>query len=147
MPTRTATRPVLVAALLVWLCAVGVATAWIGGLGSAEKSIVDPDYMWQPLAISGGTWRVLGLVATIAAAALTLLGFRWFKSGRLSRVWLAVMLPAGGLAAYAGFCYGVATAPVIGANIGGGLVVLGAIPFAIVMVVTSIWMTKQARAR
>ncbi len=132
------------ALLVVWLALVIVAVA---GVGSAipHSALPDPDYMWRPLQIASGVKLLLGLLATFLAVGVGLLLRRFFKQGELSRTWLAVFVATGAIAAYCGFVYVVATTPVVGANIGGGIVVLFAGPFILATVIVAVVAVRMGR--
>ncbi len=135
-----------VALLVVWPAAVMACVAWLGSVVVPEPSLPDPDYMWRPLGITDGAKVGLGLVATAATVGACLLLRRWFNEGVLSRPWLAVFIAAGAIGAYGGIAYEVATAPVIGANIGGGMVVLFAGPFIVGTAIgTAVWVHSGRR--
>lgn len=144
MAAQLITRTAQVVASLVWLAAVFVAVAWWFGLAATDDSIRDPDFMWRPLDLGDGTKRALGLTASAAAVAGALVLHRSRRVGRASPTRVAVLVPAAAIAAYCGLAYATATAPTIGANIGGGLLVLGAVPFAVAMVVVATLMVRAA---
>ena len=52
-------------------------------------------------------------------------------------------MAAGAVAVYAGMTYAAATAPVIGASIGGALLLLGAIPFVVVVAVLAVVVARR----
>ncbi len=131
-------RMALLGASLIWLCSVVVSVAWLSGLVSTRETFNDPDYMWHPLSLSDSSRLVLGLIVTVVTVVYGYLLLRWIQHGTLSRRWSAVLIPAAAVAAYGGLMYEVTTAPVIGANIGGGLMVLGAGPFVVIMAIVSI---------
>lgn len=107
-------------------------------LVSTRETFNDPDYMWHPLSMSDSSKLGLGLTATVVTVVIGCLLFRWMKHGALSRRWSAVLIPAAAVAAYGGLTYQATTAPGIGANIGGGLMVLGAGPFVVIMAIVAI---------
>jgi hypothetical protein len=145
MTSRFISRLALLVASLVWLAAVLMSVAWLSGLVSTGGTIADPDYLFRPLSISDGTRLVLGLAATVVAVGCGWLLHRSFKNGALPRAWRAVLIPAGAVAAYGGLTYDAATAPVIGANIGGGLMLLGVVPFVVAMVIVANAMVRRAQ--
>lgn len=125
-----------IAVVVVWLFAVAVAVAWwVGVLDSSGGHIIDPDYMWQPIALDPPSRAVIGLSATVTAAAGAVLLWRCRE---------LAALPFAGIAVYVGLTYAVGAEPVIGANIGGGMMLLGAPPFIAGML---IWGVRALRAR
>ena len=134
-PTSSAAATIVVS--VVWLAAVTVSVAWVSGLVSADDSLVDPDYLWRPLSIGAGAELALGLIATATTAGLGWVLLRSYANGTMSNTRRALLFPAAGIAAYAGLTYGAATAPTIGANIGGGLMLLGAVPFVAAMAIVA----------
>jgi len=143
---RTVAVAVIVVAL-IGLPALVVSAAWLSGLPEPDRSPADADYLWQPLDISDGARLALGLAATVLAASAIVLLWRWFKLGRITRTIMIVLTAIGAIAAYGGSMYGVATAPVIGANIGGGLMLLAAGPFVAGTVAVAVVAVVQQRRR
>ena len=120
--------------------------AWLSGLPEPDRSPAGADYMWQPPDISDGARLALGLAATVLTAGAIVLIWRWFKAGRITRTVMTVLTAIGAIAAYGGVMYGAATAPVIGANIGGALMLLAAGPFvAVTIVVAGVAVVQQRR--
>lgn len=121
--------------------AVGSAMAlpacwWVlGRLDDSGAGIVDPDYAVQPPEIDAMLAHLIGAgsttiaVVTLAAMVASVLRGRW-------RPCIAgVFLPMATGFGYAGMAAHVATAPVVGANIGAGLMLLGVAPLGIVLLV------------
>ena len=133
---------VIVAGVIVWVLAVGLVAASVGGLG-ADTSIVDPDYLLEPLMQGKGAWLVLGLVGTALTVVGALLGRRLFATGRVSRSTVIVAVASAAVAAYAGLTYGTATSPTIGANIGAGILLLGFVPFVVVVAVLLVALLRR----
>jgi hypothetical protein len=67
-----------------------------------------------------------------------------YVAGRLRRPTVIVAVAAMAVAAYAGLAYGVATQPTIGANIGAGILLLGFVPFVVVVVVLVVALLRSA---
>lgn len=134
---------VIVAGAAVWALAVGLFVAWASGFG-ADSSIVDPDYLLEPLVEASGARLALGLAGAVIAVLGVVLGRRLFAAGRIGRSTVIVTVASAAVAAYAGLVYGVATQPTIGANIGAGILLLGFVPFTIVMVVLVIALLRRA---
>jgi len=141
MASRFVARSAL---LVLWLAAVMVCVAWLGS-AIPHQTLPDPDYMWRPPQIASGLKLLIGMAATVVAVAVCLLLRRWFKQGVLSRTWLVVFVATGAIAAYCGFTYVVATTPVIGANIGGGIAVLFAGPFTVGTTIVAVVSVRQGR--
>lgn len=145
---RTVAVTVAVAVVaLIGLPALVVSTAWLSGLPEPDHSPADADYLWRPLDISDRARLALGLAATVLAAGAIVLLWRWFKAGRITRTVMIVLTAIAAIAAYAGVTYGAATAPEIGANIGGGLMLLAAGPFVAVTIVVAVVAVVQQRRR
>jgi hypothetical protein len=66
--------------------------------------------------------------------------------GKLPRRWLWVLVPLACSASYAGYTYNVTTAPVSGANIGGGLLMLFSFVFIPAMLGISIFSAMRLRS-
>lgn len=132
------------AALVVAL--VGLpALAWVVGLVERERSTADSDFMWQPLDIGDNTRLALGLGATTLAAVAIVIFWRWFKAGDITRTVMIVLTASGAIAAYGAMMYAVGTAPVTGANIGGGLMLLAAGPFVVITIAVAVVAVVQQR--
>ena len=104
--------------------AVAVPFATWALVGDQSIGGTDLDHLWEPPQLSAGAERTIGVVSTLvvlAGVALLVVGRR---RGRVAPRLLAMvgLLAAYGAALGAG--YRVLTAGVIGANIGGGLVLL-----------------------
>lgn len=119
----------------------------IGGSVSADEA----DYVWRPLSLSaaGGAAIGLGALAIVACALAVLL--RRVRSGHWQAGWLQVVAAPAMVCSYAGMLVAVATAPVIGANIGAGVMLLGAAPVglgaAVWLVVALVRLRSTARPR
>ena len=133
----------IVAGVIVWVLAVGLFAAWLGGLG-ADSSIVDPDYLLEPLVEASGARLALGLAGAVIAVLGVVLGRRLFAAGRISRSTVIMTVASAAVAAYAGLAYGAATSPTIGANIGAGILLLGFVPFVVVVVVLVVALLRRA---
>lgn len=105
---------------------------WLGTLLPTEVSPgYYADYMWKPMVLADRTRHAIGIGAIVTVLVVTVALARAIRSMRLRSEWLGVLLPVAALFAYAGGAYSIVTAPVTGANIGGGLAVLAAGPFAL----------------
>ncbi len=136
--TRSTHHLALVVLAPIGSLGVFLSAAWIAGLVDADRSPVDADYLWHPADISDGMRLALGLTATVLAVGIVLLVARWSGDGAISHSAVIVLIALGAIAAYGGVTYAVATAPVIGANIGGGLMVIAAGPFAVVAIALAV---------
>jgi len=101
---------------------------WLGSGNAGVAAEADPDYLWQPLRMSTAVQSAIGIASIVLVlSALVVMAAR-MRAAELDRRWWGVVLPWVALSAYVGLTYRVATTPVIGANIGAGLMILGAIP-------------------
>lgn len=82
------------------------------------------DYLWEPPDLSDGDRRTIAIGSAVAVAAGAFVLIEGLRSGTIRRRWVGVVVPLAALSTYAGLTYSVATAPVTGANIGGGLLLL-----------------------
>ncbi len=131
------------AGVAVWALGVGLVVAWASGAG-ADESLVDPDYLLEPVVQGSGIRLALGLAGAAIALIGVLLGRRLYAAGRLRRSTVIVAVAAAAVAAYAGLAYGVATQPTVGANIGAGILLLGFVPFVVVVVVLVVALLRSA---
>jgi hypothetical protein len=134
---------VIGAGVAVWALGVGLVVAWASGAG-ADESLVDPDYLLEPVVQGSGIRLALGLAGAAIALIGVLLGRRLYAAGRLRRSTVIVAVAAAAVAAYAGLAYGVATQPTVGANIGAGILLLGFVPFVVVVVVLVVALLRSA---
>jgi hypothetical protein len=128
-PSRLQLGALLVAST-VWVVAIGIAAALLVGPLAGDDDLVDPDYSAPPLPLHESTQLAFGAALAAGCAATGEAIRRWYRRAGLVWDWCAGLVPMGALAAYVGFWYGVASSPTIGANIGAGVLLLGAIPFA-----------------
>jgi hypothetical protein len=117
------------AALATGLLSVAAgAIAWSIGVALAND-ISDPDYLVAPIeAVERARWLILAL-AMVVGGACTVALVRMSRRGVTVKP--AVVAPVVGIGVAVGGGYSVLTAPVIGANIGGGMVMM-ALPIAVV---------------
>jgi hypothetical protein len=126
--------------------ATPVAVYWaLGDQSSAPPD--NADYVMRPPHWSSVWVTTAGLVALLALVASTLLLMHAVRQRLLRKEWLVVVgqLAAVGAAVAAG--YRVATAGVIGANIGWGLCVLFGVPICIGLVVWAALVAKKLIAQ
>jgi hypothetical protein len=105
----------------------------------------NPDYFLRPPTISPSTVTTIALIATaLALVGLGVLVPRW-KEGSLHPAWkrMVVCLVVCGI--LIGGFYRVATAAVIGANIGAGVMVLFAGPALLALLVGAFYSARKAR--
>lgn len=127
-------------ALALLVLATPVATWWL--VGDLDEELVDPDYLFRPLALSETTEVFIGVTATalVAVSALALLRehlrrpFTRRRCGALACLLLAGLVVGGSCR--------VLTAGVGGANIGGGMVMMFG-PFIVGGLV--VWAIRLAR--
>ncbi|WP_248832513.1 hypothetical protein [Frankia sp. Mgl5] len=93
------------------------------------------DYAVRPLDIPAGWMTTIGVIALLLAAAAAALLLHGGRRGAADRRRWQVVCPLVGVGVILGFGYHVATAGVIGANIGFGLVVLFGVPLVVVLLV------------
>jgi hypothetical protein len=105
----------------------------------------NPDYFLHPPSISPSTVTTIALIATVFA----LMGFgvlvpRW-NEGSLHAAWKRVVVCLVICGILVGGFYRVATAAVIGANIGAGVMVLFAGPALLALLVGAFFSARKAR--
>ena len=128
----------------------GATWFWAGRLSEPELNPAVADYAWRP-------WRALleheslvGAVSTgvALAAALALIAMRRRVGGWAAAPVLATTLALAVLGAWAGVGYRVITAPVVGANIGAGLVILATPALVVVeLVAVAVWRSRRRQRR
>ena len=125
--------------LLVPLTIAGVAAApaawWVTGLIPESVDPQGADYYLEPLSLAPGVEVAIGVVATLVTLAGMAALWQRVSTRQWSARWVGVLGPTFAIAAYVGAGYRVFTAPTIGANIGAGLVVFGAVPLLLAAVV------------
>ena len=126
------------------LMATPVATWRLAGPNPGNEIGSDPtlrpddyDYLFHPPEIDPTLERVVGIVAFIVLfSALITLVFA-HRTGRLDRRWWAPILALALAGAIVGAGERVTTAAVVGANIGGGMVLLFGVPIVLVLILGS----------
>lgn len=111
---------------------------WLLGLFTRFSVITDPDYMIEPPAISARAEWIIGGSSSLVATGGMAMVYALIRGRTWSIRWAGVVGPLFVGAAYAGLTYRAVTAPVIGANIGGGLLIFGAVPVALCLIVIAI---------
>ncbi|SQD94235.1 conserved membrane hypothetical protein [Parafrankia sp. Ea1.12] len=135
-PTSTLTRALHGGAAILLIAAVPVAV--VGLLGQDDYRGVprsELDCAVRPLDIPAGWMTTIGVIALLLAAAAAALLLHGGRRGATDRRRWQVVCPLVGVGVILGFGYHVATAGVIGANIGFGLVVFFGVPLVVVLLV------------
>jgi hypothetical protein len=105
----------------------------------------NPDYFLRPPTISPSTVTTIALIATmLALVGLGVLVPRW-NEGSLHAAWKRVVVCLVICGILVGGFYRVATAAVIGANIGAGVMVLFAGPALLALLVGAFFSARKAR--
>ncbi|GAA4591852.1 hypothetical protein BJY16_000419 [Actinoplanes octamycinicus] len=130
-------RKALPAAMIALVFAVPVATWWlVGDLTDPEllAEHIELDYAYRAVSLGAAADRVLGMLACLIVAG-TVPFLAWASiTRRLRAGWWLVLLPLIVAGHLSGLAARVATAGVIGANIGAGLVLLLGLPVLLVLV-------------
>ena len=135
-------------AIAIGVVAIAPATWRIAELlPTAVQDGPDADYAWGPPHITNGVAIAIGVVGLALATMGGVVAALAIRGDRIRRGWIGVLAPLVALAAYVGVGYSVLTTPVIGANIGGGLVLLGAIPAAIGLISATIFFARRLLRR
>lgn len=121
-----------------------VATWWIIGAGFGNELGGDPtqrpddyDFMFRPPSIDPTVELVAGIVAVVVVVIAFGALVAATRSGQFDRRWWGPLTALAVAATFVGFAERVTTAAVVGANIGGGIVLLFGTPFVIVLVAGS----------
>ena len=129
---------------LTFVVATAVSSWWLIG-DLTETDPVDADYLLRPpafLTAHERTIGVFGLIMLVIAMIVVVLGWRRARPrvewGILLTMWLIAAVAAG-------YAERVITAGVIGANIGGGLLIFASPVAAILLIGISIWLLGQVR--
>lgn len=134
--------------LLVLACPVAV---WylIGDLSESPLPPAQSDYLMRPVSLPGWVENTAGIVAIVLILACVALLYRQRTRGLTTpRTWItiALLILAGMIT---GFAERVITAAGIGANIGGGFMILVALPGAAILVLSAaiFWVVSYTRQR
>ncbi|ADP79347.1 hypothetical protein [Pseudofrankia inefficax] len=147
-PVSTPTRALHAGAALLLVAAAPVAVA--GLLGQDDYQGVprsELDYAVRPLDIPPGRMTALGIAALLLMAAITALLLHEARRGTADRRLWQVVCPLVGVGVVFGFGYHVATAGVIGANIGYGLVVFFGVPLVAALILVAAARAWALRAK
>jgi hypothetical protein len=110
-----------------------VAAWWLVG-DLSERGADDRDRMVRPVELPPVIETLAGVVAVLAVlAALVVVVLAWYRR-RLPEWWAGAVVPVCVAGAIVGAGWRVLTASTIGANIGGGMVLLIGLPLAAVLV-------------
>jgi hypothetical protein len=105
----------------------------------------NPNYFIHPLSISPSTVTTIALIATVLALlGLGVLVPRW-NEGSLHAAWKRVVVCLVVVGVIVGAFYRVATAAVIGANIGAGVMVFFAGPLLLALLAGAVFSARKAR--
>ena len=121
---------------LVALGALALAPAAWGIAELAPDEVgadAQPDYLVHPLRLSPATRATIAISAVAVVIAAAFVFAQALRRHEIRRGSLGVVVPLAAVAGAAGVVYSVITAPVIGANIGGGIALMAGIPFAAAM--------------
>lgn len=105
---------------------------------TVPTNTADFDYMFHPPSSDPAVERAVGGGATVAVLVAAIALVFTARSGRIDRRWWLPIVGLVAAGAIAGFGERVVTAAVIGANIGGGLVILFGAPLALALVLGSL---------
>jgi hypothetical protein len=105
------------------------------------------DYMAKPLPISSAVVAVLGVVSLALYAGAAAFLVRSGGDLRSRRGWIRCVLLLTVVGMILGVSYRIVTAGVIGANIGGGAVILIGLPFCAVLVAVAVRVSPRDRDR
>lgn len=149
-PRRSPVRALQVAALLVG----SAAAAWWGAHVPAEEAaraegfpLEEADYAYDPWPLSEVAITAIGisgLVIALAAAALLVRALVTRRLRRLPGVAILLLVP---LPLMLGCWWAIATAPVIGANIGVGLAAFLFVPSGLILLAASVTLVLVDRRR
>lgn len=143
-------RIVRVLAITAGIVAGGPAIWAVVSLLPSEVDPATADYMVDPLDLTPATRAVIGAVAAVVVAAAVVVVARAVRRHALDRSWLPVVGLLAGVAAYLGLTYAAVTAPTIGANIGGGLVLMAGgllVPLGVAAASVMAWRASQRPRR
>lgn len=144
VPRSPGRWPVVAGVVLV--LATPVAVWWmVGDLTTTE--VPDPDYLIAPVPMPATVERLLGVSAVllVLATAVALLGAT--RADRVPARWWGVLAPLLAAGALSGVGWRVVTAGVVGANIGGGAVLLGGPVIVLALVGVAAVVARPLRRR
>ncbi|HQZ33859.1 MAG TPA: hypothetical protein PK020_05515 [Ilumatobacteraceae bacterium] len=142
--TNRRCRTLVAPAVIAGLIACAPLAAWIARMVSTSKvDTIDADYMYRPLGWSPTARTVVGITSLAVVVAAATVALRCPSSSRWVRP--GVFVPLASASAFVGLTYHIVTAPVIGANIGGGLMVMIGAPFVGAMVIVAVAQARTTR--
>ncbi len=146
--SRLNATPGTVTAAVALLCTTPVATWWLLNIVVTSENIAKPDYMVRPIDISPVAELIVGLTALVIALSSIAFLVKAEREQRFGHGCWSVLFPLIAAAAVCGAAWSTVTAPTIGANIGGGMVIMFGVPVvaALVAVATHRWSSLR-RAR
>ncbi|MCK9900133.1 hypothetical protein CC117_12505 [Parafrankia colletiae] len=146
-PTSAPARALHRGAAAVLIAAVPVAVAGLLGQDYEQDSHQSElSYVVRPPDILAGWMTTIGIVALLLATAAASLLLHRGRSGDADRRQWQVLWPLVGVGVILGLGYHIATAGVIGANIGFGFVLLFGVPLAIVLLLVAVARAWALRA-
>lgn len=107
----------------------------------------EADYAIDPLPLPGWAEIAIGPVGLVLALVAAVLLVRAVSAGRLARAWGAALACLVPIALMAGAWWAIATAPVIGANIGAGLAQLVFVPAGLLCLIGAVGCVIAGRRR
>lgn len=121
-----------------------VVTWWL--LGDLSEDVVDPDYMIRPPDLTGGQQLMIGGGATAVAVVAVGMVFVAVRRRTVTPAEIRAVVPLLVAGAFCGLAWRILTAGVIGANIGGGMVLVFGPFFVLGMLVLSVvWWLQRSR--
>ncbi|MEX5710636.1 hypothetical protein AB1484_20565 [Parafrankia sp. FMc6] len=146
-PTSTPARALHRGAAIVLIAAVPVGVAGLLGQDYEQgRPRSELSYEVRPPDIPAGWMTTVGIVALLLAVAAASLLLHRGRSGDADRHQWQVLWPLVGVGVILGLGYHIATAGVIGANIGFGLVLLFGVPLAVVLLLVAVARAWALRA-
>jgi hypothetical protein len=127
--------------------ATPIAVWWMVG-DRTTTAVPDPDYLIHPPSTGATAERRIGASAVLLGlvTASALLGATW--RGRFPAKWWGVLVPLLVAGAFCGAGWRVITAGVVGANIGGGLLLVSGVPIVVTLIGVAIvvaWSLRRQR--
>lgn len=151
-PPRRGTRIAGAAAMVTLVVTSPFAAWWVVGANPGSEIAGDPtlpkdpsyyDYMLTPPSIDPAVERIVGVAALVAGLVAAAVFVAAVRSRRIDRRWLPPVLALVLAGIMVGTAGRVMTAAVIGANIGGGIMLLFGTPVFLVLVAGSIVRSAQ----
>lgn len=135
-----------IALVVLGVVATFPATWWVlDRLDNEGDWIVDPDYAIHPPNIDPGHAHTIGVISLLAVAIAAAVLTAMIRSGRWRPCALGLVLSATLAFTYAGLAAQVMTAPVVGANIGAGILLLCAFPVGVCVILFTTVASRACR--